>query len=115
MPGMCGRRRSVPKGRYDSARRDLPPDDSSANHPCSIARITGRTTGPVHTAPYGADPIMDGSLAVNCQATIIESLRDKDVGTQSPAPRPFGTTPIRLNTDTQKPSQFRQTLIPVPG
>jgi len=41
------------------------------------SRIIGRTTDPDHTAPYGADPIMDRSLAVNCQATIIQSLRDK--------------------------------------
>jgi len=38
---------------------------------------------------------MDGSLAVNCQATIIQSLRDKDVGTQSTAP-----SPIRRHADT---------------
>jgi len=30
-----------------------------------------------HTVPYGADPLIATSLAMNCQATFMESLRDK--------------------------------------
>jgi len=32
---------------------------------------------PHHTVPYGTDPNSDAFLAMNCQATIIQSLRDK--------------------------------------
>jgi hypothetical protein len=30
-----------------------------------------------HTVPYETDPLLDSLLAINCQATIILSLRDK--------------------------------------
>ena len=35
----------------------------------------------VHTVPYGTDLFRAVSLAVNCQATITRSLRDKNVPT----------------------------------
>jgi hypothetical protein len=31
-----------------------------------------------HTVPYGTGPLLDRLLAINCQATIILSLRDED-------------------------------------
>ena len=47
-------------------------------NPSSVdSLITGRMTEPDHTAPYGADSFMNIFHAVNCQATIIQSLRDK--------------------------------------
>ena len=30
-----------------------------------------------HTVPYGTDPLIASSLAMNCQATFMESLRDR--------------------------------------
>jgi hypothetical protein len=62
--------------------------------------------------PYGADPIMDRSLAVNCQATISQSLRDKDVGTHSPI-RPHAqsryaeTVPVPANNDPSSGMKVR--------
>ena len=35
----------------------------------------------VHTVPYGTNPFRAVSLAVNCQATITRSLRDKNLPT----------------------------------
>jgi len=55
---------------------------------------------------------MDRSLAVNCQATIILSLRVKDVGTQSTAP------PIRHHADTRHadtPKHRYAENVPVPA
>ena len=105
------------KGRCDSARRDFTPDDLSANHPCSIARTIGRTTDPDHTAPYGADPIVDRSLVVNCQATIILSLRTKMLARSQPrpaysAPRRHATRDTR-HADTPKHRYAEN--VPVPA
>jgi hypothetical protein len=41
-----------------------------------------------HTVPYGTGPVVDPFLAMNCQATIIQSLRDIQIGC-----RPIGLVP----------------------
>ena len=41
----------------------------------------------VHTVPYGTDPFRAIFLAVNCQATITGSLRDKDLPDNCPRNR----------------------------
>ena len=52
-----------------------------------------------HTVPYGTGPGLRAFLAMNCQATIILSLRDKD------AFRPLAPSPFRTYADTgQRPT-----------
>jgi len=42
------------------------------------------TRRPNHTVPYGTVHFLDAFLAVNCQATIISSLRDKSLSETCP-------------------------------
>ena len=48
---------------------------------------------PNHTVPYGTGLFLDTFLAVNCQATIIPSLRDKCLFLRPV--RRIGTIPVR--------------------
>jgi hypothetical protein len=50
-----------------------------------------------HTVPYGTGPVLRLFLAMNCQATIIQSLRDKG---------PFAHRPVRPYADTPHPAPF---------
>ena len=43
-----------------------------------------RASKPTHTVPSGTGLILDPLLAVNCQATIVPSLRDKNRSTRCP-------------------------------
>ena len=42
-----------------------------------LAKMVHLAATPLHTVPYGTDSVFDKSQAINCLATIIESLRDK--------------------------------------
>jgi len=47
-------------------------------YPRLISRPDRSTpTGPNHTVPYGTVPFLHGYQAINCLATIIQSLRDE--------------------------------------
>ena len=73
----------------------------------------GTTNRPSHTVRLGRIGLFTPSLAVNCQATIIQSLRDKDVGTQSTAPSQRADTPTRPHADT--PTRPHAATVPVPA
>ncbi|HYZ73582.1 MAG TPA: hypothetical protein VE641_10930, partial [Chthoniobacterales bacterium] len=96
------RRDGVPEGLNDGQPGPAVPDQDRAqerNRPGygmmlyreSIKTfIKTRQTHPNHTVPKGTDPLLAPFLAINCQATIIQSLRDA----HSPR-RPFAASHIR--------------------
>jgi hypothetical protein len=86
--------------RCDSPRRDWSPTTINA----TVYRK------PIIPLPYGTGPALRAFLAMNCQATIIQSLRDKDPLTPSPKPRTAPFTFYILRIAIRQPPRYSRPL-----